>query len=306
MTSPQAELTLREVGIDDITEILALTNACDIADTGEVDLEHADVAAGLTDPGARAWSLVASDGTHKACAWLEPQPNRPSQSAEFFVHPSLDPEVGAPVLAAVLAAQRDDPAGRKLHVMVSANAPAKAAVLQARGAQVVRHFFNMTIVLTDEIASATWPETAQLRGIDDVDDDLRAVHLVLSEAFEDHWEHASTDFDTWQERHRKRGDYDPSLWWLVTIDGEPAAALVGANRDGGGFVAVLGVRRPYRGLGLARSLLLTSFAAFRRRGCERASLYVDSTNPTGAVRVYESVGMSVAAQWDCHEFPATS
>jgi ribosomal protein S18 acetylase RimI-like enzyme len=50
---------------------------------------------------------------------------------------------------------------------------------------------------------------------------------------------------------------------------------------------------------------LTKFAQFRERGFAEASLYVDSTNPTGAVRLYESVGMRVAAQWDCHEFSGT-
>jgi len=91
----------------------------------------------------------------------------------------------------------------------------------------------------------------------------------------------------------------------VRVDGEPAAALIASEDEDKGFVATIGVRRPYRGTGLARLLLHTSFEEFRRRGLTSAALFVDSENATGAVRLYESVGMHVAAQWDCHEFPGT-
>jgi ribosomal protein S18 acetylase RimI-like enzyme len=37
--------------------------------------------------------------------------------------------------------------------------------------------------------------------------------------------------------------------------------------------------------------LETAFAEFHRRGYRRAGLSVDATNPTGAVALYESVGM---------------
>jgi ribosomal protein S18 acetylase RimI-like enzyme len=58
-------------------------------------------------------------------------------------------------------------------------------------------------------------------------------------------------------------------------------------------VGALGVRRPWRGRGLGRALLLRTFAEFRRRGVTRVTLGVDAENPTGATRLYESVGMDV-------------
>lgn len=298
-----AELSLRLVDVADLDSIVALTSACDIADTGQVDLERADISAALTAQGTRAWALADSDGALQALTWLETTAFRPSQSAEFYVHPSLSPEVGAPLVRILLDATREDPAGRKLHVMVSANAPEKSAVIRAHGATVVRHFFHMVISLADPTPPPTWPAGAELLAVADVDDELRPVHATISTAFEDHWEQASQDFEAWQARHRSREDFDPTLWALVRIDGEPAAATICSARDSGGFVGAIGVLRDYRGTGLARNLLLEKFAQFRERGMGEASLYVDSTNPTGAVKLYESVGMTVAAQWDCHEFP---
>jgi ribosomal protein S18 acetylase RimI-like enzyme len=298
---PDADL--REVGIEDLDAILELTNACDIADTGQVDLERADVSASLTADGTRAWALAGADGKLRALTWLETTAFRPSQAAEFFVHPSLPPEVGTPLVTRLLDAMREDPVGRKLHVMVSANAPAKSALIRAHGATVVRHFFQMVISLADPTPSPTWRRDTELLAVTDVDDELRPVHATISTAFEDHWDHASQDFDAWLVRHRSRDDFDPSLWSIVRVAGAPAAAAICSARDSGGFVGAIGVLRGYRGTGLAKRLLLAKFEQFRERGFAEASLYVDSTNPTGAVRLYESVGMSVAAQWDCHEFP---
>jgi mycothiol synthase len=65
------------------------------------------------------------------------------------------------------------------------------------------------------------------------------------------------------------------------------------NRREGGMVAAIGVRRPWRGRGLGRALLLHTFGEFRRRGVNRITLGVDSENPTGATKLYESVGMRV-------------
>jgi ribosomal protein S18 acetylase RimI-like enzyme len=300
-----SNLTLIEVGSADLEAILTLTNASEIADTGEIDLGRADVAAALAADGTRAWALVDPTGSgYQALTWLEVLPGRPSQTAEFFVHPACDPEVAAPVVEALLAAKHDDHAGRKLHVIVSSNAPTKAAVLRKHGGRVVRHFFKMVTPLDAAPPAVDWPASSSVRILTDSDDDLRPIHLTLSEAFQDHWEHTSLDFDAWQARHRGREDYDPSLWWLVLVDGEPAAGAVCAARESGGLVGAIGVRRPYRGMGLARALLYTAFAEFARRGFTEASLFVDSTNPTGAVQVYESVGMHVAAQWDTYEFPA--
>ena len=62
---------------------------------------------------------------------------------------------------------------------------------------------------------------------------------------------------------------------------------------GGGYVGAIGVRPAWRGKGLAKALLRRTFAEFWRRGITRVTLDVDSQNETGAVRVYERVGMTV-------------
>jgi ribosomal protein S18 acetylase RimI-like enzyme len=55
------------------------------------------------------------------------------------------------------------------------------------------------------------------------------------------------------------------------------------------------VRRDQRGLGLARALLVDAFERARARGATVSELSTDSR--TGALGLYEHVGMSVTQTW---------
>jgi ribosomal protein S18 acetylase RimI-like enzyme len=59
-----------------------------------------------------------------------------------------------------------------------------------------------------------------------------------------------------------------------------------------GYIAVLGVRRPYRCRGLGKALLLRGFGALFARGRQGADLHVDADSLTGATRLYARVGMT--------------
>jgi ribosomal protein S18 acetylase RimI-like enzyme len=123
-------------------------------------------------------------------------------------------------------------------------------------------------------------------------DEAEAFHAALDEAFQDHWEHHSWPFAQWWERQTRNPSFDPSLWFVIREGGELVAVSRNeANRNGGGYVAAIGVRRPWRGKGYAKALLLHTFREFYDRGLTRVTLGVDAENPTGATHLYERVGM---------------
>jgi ribosomal protein S18 acetylase RimI-like enzyme len=96
---------------------------------------------------------------------------------------------------------------------------------------------------------------------------------------------------------------DPDGWWLLTVDGVDAAiCLLDESRAdiGDGYVAVLGVRRQFRGRGLAQLLLRRAFVHYRDLGRAGTQLGVDAENLTGAVRLYEGVGMSAVRSVQGH------
>ena len=56
------------------------------------------------------------------------------------------------------------------------------------------------------------------------------------------------------------------------------------------------MRRPWRKRGLGEALLLHAFNEFYKRGMLTIGLGVDASNPTGATRLYQKVGMTVAVE----------
>ena len=132
----------------------------------------------------------------------------------------------------------------------------------------------------------------------------RAVYDAYVEAFADHWGFVPESFADWCTWNLEP-NRDTSLWRLVEDCGELAALCMSTPSRGDdttvGWVNVLAVRRPWRRRGLARALLLESFGLFRSLGRLRAGLGVDSENTTGALALYESVGMRPTSRSDTWE-----
>jgi len=164
-------------------------------------------------------------------------------------------------------------------------------LLVSHGYEDVRHFYEMAIELTER------PELADVKIETLQPEEAEVFYDALDLAFQDHWEHHSTPFAEWYERHSASPNFDLNLWFLIRSDGEIAAISRNeANRNGGGYVGALGVRREFRGRGYAKALLYRAFAEFWDRGIPRVTLGVDATNPTGATHLYERVGMHVESE----------
>jgi GNAT superfamily N-acetyltransferase len=195
--------------------------------------------------------------------------------------------LGAQLLERSEAAARAAGAAR-MHQFALGTDPAGAALMASHGYRDVRHFFEMAIEQTEPPPPVDLPvETVR-------EDDLQAFHAALDESFQDHWEHHSTPFDEWWGRHKSNPNLDLSVWFMIRDGGEIAAVTRNeGNRNGGGYIGAIGVRRAWRGKGYAKALLLHSFRVFYELGMPRVTLGVDATNPTGATHLYERVGMHV-------------
>ena len=123
----------------------------------------------------------------------------------------------------------------------------------------------------------------------------RAAH---NEAFRDHFAAIEMDRETWARWVTGGQGFRADCSFLV-FDGDDIAGYVldAIHPDdwpGLGFTEgwthQLGVRRPWRGVGVATVLLDLSAAAFAADGLDFATLDVDAENPTGALGLYESQG----------------
>lgn len=170
-------------------------------------------------------------------------------------------------------------------------------LLAGAGFEPVRHFLQMRIDLAGVyLAEPVWPEGLQTRCFIPGPDDA-ALFASFREAFADHWGDAQVNPDEWWRENRTapNAGFDPTLWFVAVDSGALAGFSICREREADGqaigWISLLGVRPRWRGRGLGEALLLHSFNVFRERGYRRNALNVDVANTTGALRLYEKVGM---------------
>jgi len=166
-------------------------------------------------------------------------------------------------------------------------------VLRDRGFAPVRTSLEMRVQLPDAVPASRWPEDVAVRSVREGEEPL--VHALIEEAFADANDFRPTPYDEWEAWVLEPSRVDRDLWFAALDDDGLVAVAVceheRAGETGLGWIESLAVRRAWRRRGLGRALLLHAFRELHARGRTAAGLSVDAENPTGAVSLYESVGM---------------
>jgi ribosomal protein S18 acetylase RimI-like enzyme len=163
-------------------------------------------------------------------------------------------------------------------------------LVQRSGFELDRETLRMWRALGAEVPAPRWPEGATVRSYGDADGE--PVHELLDTSYAD-WDlqYVTRKHDDWLTFMTKHDDFDPELWFLVERDGElVACALNWRESQGRGWVKDIAVRQRERGQGLGAALLQHACHVYAKRGVTRVGLKVDSTNPTGALHLYEGAG----------------
>jgi mycothiol synthase len=186
-----------------------------------------------------------------------------------------------------------------------ASEQAYLALLRAAGFEFIKRYARMRRDLSGVETRPEIPPEITIRPVDHADDaEMRAFHLVLDTAFRDTPDYEPADYETYRQRLAALPGIDWDEWFVAEVDG----AIVGILQSAGqvaehneGWVKNLAVSKEFRHRGLGRLLLLTAFATYAAKGRQTVGLGVDMTNPTGAYRLYESVGMRPAYEADVYE-----
>jgi mycothiol synthase len=182
------------------------------------------------------------------------------------------------------------------------------ALLRNEGYVPLRYGFSMVRATSQPLPEAPLPEGLEVRPVRD--EDVRQIVEASDEAFRDHWGHRPMTEDDLRHWMSDRA-FDPSLW-VVAWDGDQVAGgvlgyLDQAENDAHGrkrgYTECIWVRRPWRRRGLARALLVRSIAMFVEMGMEETALGVDTQNPHGALRLYQSVGYQVERRHTTYRKP---
>ncbi len=184
----------------------------------------------------------------------------------------------------------------------------QARLLESAGYTVVRYFNEMHRPLDQPL-----PATVLDRGLElaamapELHEQVRLAHNA---SFLDHWGSEPRDEESWSFTvNNPQARPDLSAVVLDSATGEVAGYQL-ASHDPDiavqrgyleGYTELLGVRREYRGRGIAQALLADAMRRFTGAGMDVASLDVDSENPTGALALYTKMGyraVSRSMAWD--------
>jgi ribosomal protein S18 acetylase RimI-like enzyme len=146
-----------------------------------------------------------------------------------------------------------------------------------------------------QIEAQPLPEGYSVRTAE-TDPDHRAAWTVIEDAFLEWSERERRSFEDWSATTVLRPGFEPwNLRIVADTDGNAVGACFLILSGDTGYVSMLAVRKDHRGLGLARALLADAFANARAHGAARCELATDSR--TGALGLYERVGMVVTSTW---------
>ena len=106
---------------------------------------------------------------------------------------------------------------------------------------------------------------------------------------------ASTSGSTSALRHPA---FDPQLWRVAECEGEVVGATLVYDVGETGYLSNVGVRRAWRGKGVAQALVADAFEALRERGQMRVLVSVDADAAPAAIHLYEEAGMRVHERHD--------
>ncbi len=284
-----AGLTSRPLGLDDAEAVTALITAEELHDVGATDVAVEDVVAEWQRPSydLASSSIGVLDGP-RLVAYAD------------LVHPDFG-------YTGVLPAERGRGIGTALAGWLEALARSRGAtllsnqvprdgaqhrLLAARGYRERWTAWDLELPEGAEVTARPLPAGFAVR--DARPDEHELVYEVIETAFSD-----------WRDK-RALDDFASVVWgrptheaWNLRVCTDPDGVVVGATHvhltGEAGYVARIGVRREQRGRGLASAMLADAFGLAREHGAVRCYLATDSR--TGALGLYEKVGMQVSSAW---------
>ena len=313
------ELTARPARLEDVEAVCELCNACSLRMEGMPTHDPTEQRIDWEIPGFDMETdtvVVAATGAPiaYASAWDTDEPHV-RVGCFLRVHPDHDdPGLEEALLRWLEARARKaiDLAPPEARVTVSHGAFSKDErrkdLLVRHGYELIRHFVRLRIEMSEPPALGEIPKGIEIRPFDP-ETDLRAVATAVREAFRDHWGFAENDLEQelsqWAHWVHEDPDFDPGVWLIAWDGDEVVGACNGSAKrpeaENLAYIYTLAVRKPWRGRGIARALLRRSFAAYYERGKTVVDLDADAANLTGAMRLYEGVGMSVVWRNNSYE-----
>ncbi len=284
-------LTSRPLTAADARAVFEVMAAVELHDVGTVEIEEADIVSDWQRPSfdIAASTIGVFDGD-RLVGYAEVSGHDRGDAA---VHPDLNGRGIGTALARWMQSTVRARGGVRIGMPVPEGSPGDR-LLAALGYHVRWSSWILKLPAGRDIVERPLPEGYVVREATEAD--RRTVWTVIEDAFLEWSDRDRQSFEDCAAGMWLRPGFEP---WNLRVVTDPSGEVVGVSyviRAGDEvYVERLAVRRDQRGRGLAQVLLVDSFAVGRAHGATVSGLSTDSR--TGALPLYEKVGMEVTSVW---------
>ncbi|HET9250413.1 MAG TPA: GNAT family N-acetyltransferase [Actinomycetota bacterium] len=283
-------LTARPPTRDDVEAIFGIVAACELANDGKVETERIDVETLFDRFGFEpvADALLVFDGA-RPVAWAELYRGR---SEGDVVPDHRGRGIGAALLAWIEERARASDTLAVGQPKTDGDAGARELFL-AHGYEPSWTAWIIRIDLDASPMPPNVPPGISIRPYQP--GDARAVHALIEEAFSE-WEGRDpTPFEVWAPMAIDHPAFSPERSPLAFDGDEIVGVVISHDSPQEGWIDQVATRASHRRRGIAQALLRTAFVGFAAQGYRTAGVSTDSR--TGALGLYEKVGMRVVRQY---------
>jgi mycothiol synthase len=306
-----SSITMRSYqGKADLQPLVDLFDACEKVDKLDLSISPAQLQLEIEAPGVdldrdlRLWENDAGQLIGFGELSIdEPNPgNLADGTLWFIVHPiarggDLDRQIIEWAETRMHDVGKERQGQPKLFTWSRDSRTERIATLHDRGFAENRHFWFLSQPLTEAIPKPKLPASFTIRAVDAEREAQKWVDLH-NRCFIDTWNYHPMTVESYKSR-LDNPEYLPELD-LVAIDREDKFAAIcycAINREHNtfigrqeGWIALLFTSPDFRQRGLAKAMLLHGLDRLKALGMNIAKIGVDSENPFGARKLYESVG----------------
>jgi GNAT superfamily N-acetyltransferase len=286
VTDLPSGVTARPLTRDDVDAVVAMVNECELADSGELMLERADLLSELALDGfdlGHDWVGVFEGTSPVGWALIE-TPRR----ASVDVHPDARGR-GIGTWLRSWTEERARALGRSsVTQTIDDRRTEVVAMLEGSGYRPRHTSWILRVEHPERPDPGRVPDGVELRAFRERDQD--EVLAMFETAFSEFEDREPSPPETWRAMVTGREGFEREDLVVAVADGGIVGGVFVIDADEI-WVDKLAVARAYRHRGIARALLQTAFVRSFDRGYAWTSLSTDSR--TSALSLYERVGMSI-------------
>lgn len=266
------------------------------------DIEAREFLRGFFDPAITRLTRSSSSQNWESFITLNPDLSRKRFYLDIYTLPgatTLEPSLDL----AINLAKEFDP-NFQLWLGTQSNDLAYKSLLEERNFVLIRKYWTLEMNL-EQKQNLNMDLPGPIREIDLKDAvELRSFHSVHQDSFSTHFGFMPRSFEDWSKRVLQDAEELGLRVWLISLNGEDVGFLDcndELKHEECGYVAGLGVRLAHHGKGLGEALLRHAIKTYANLGLKKLCLNVDAGNESGALRLYEKVGMKPFSEWHQYE-----